>query len=76
MSADAAPLSGPDLRAGILQSSLAEGAMLQGHAGDEPVLLVRRGDDVFAVAAFCTHYGAPLADGLLVGETKIGRAHV
>jgi NADPH-dependent 2,4-dienoyl-CoA reductase/sulfur reductase-like enzyme/nitrite reductase/ring-hydroxylating ferredoxin subunit len=69
MSADAAPLSGPDLRAGILQSSLAEGAMLQGHAGDEPVLLVRRGDDVFAVAAFCTHYGAPLADGLLVGET-------
>jgi NADPH-dependent 2,4-dienoyl-CoA reductase/sulfur reductase-like enzyme/nitrite reductase/ring-hydroxylating ferredoxin subunit len=43
--------------------------MVQGHTGDEAVLLVRRGEDVFAVAAHCTHYGAPLADGLLVGET-------
>jgi NADPH-dependent 2,4-dienoyl-CoA reductase/sulfur reductase-like enzyme/nitrite reductase/ring-hydroxylating ferredoxin subunit len=69
MSADTAPPSGPDLRAGVPLASLADGAMLQGHAGDEPVLLVRRGDEVFAIAAFCTHYGAPLVDGLLVGET-------
>jgi NADPH-dependent 2,4-dienoyl-CoA reductase/sulfur reductase-like enzyme/nitrite reductase/ring-hydroxylating ferredoxin subunit len=69
MSADAVPPSGPDLRAGIQLSSLADGAMIQGHAGDEAVLVVRRGDEVFAIAAFCTHYGAPLADGLVVGET-------
>jgi NADPH-dependent 2,4-dienoyl-CoA reductase/sulfur reductase-like enzyme/nitrite reductase/ring-hydroxylating ferredoxin subunit len=61
--------SGPDLRSGIPLSSLADGAMVQGHVGDEPVLLVRRGDEVFALAAHCTHYGAPLADGLLDGET-------
>lgn len=69
MSGGSSAPSGPDLRAGVPLSSLADGAMIQGHAGDEPVLLVRRGDEVFALAAHCTHYGAPLADGLLVGET-------
>jgi NADPH-dependent 2,4-dienoyl-CoA reductase/sulfur reductase-like enzyme/nitrite reductase/ring-hydroxylating ferredoxin subunit len=69
MSAADTPLSGPDLRAGVPLADLADGAMLQGHAGGEAVLLVRRGDDVFAISPACTHYGGPLADGLLVGET-------
>lgn len=47
----------------------ADGAMLLGHAHGEPVLLARRGDALFAIGAVCTHYGAPLADGLLVDET-------
>jgi apoptosis-inducing factor 3 len=42
---------------------------LVGHAHGEPVLLARVGDQVFAVAANCTHYGGPLADGLVVGDT-------
>ena len=35
--------TGPDFRAGIPASSLADGAMVQGYVGDEAVLLVRNG---------------------------------
>jgi NADPH-dependent 2,4-dienoyl-CoA reductase/sulfur reductase-like enzyme/nitrite reductase/ring-hydroxylating ferredoxin subunit len=62
-------LSGPDLAKGIAVSELVDGSMLLGHAGSEAVLLVRRGDEFFAIGGTCTHYGAPLADGLLVGDT-------
>ena len=61
--------SGPDLAQGVPLSSLADGAMLAGHAHGEAVLLARRGDEVFAIGAHCTHYGGPLADGLMVGDT-------
>jgi len=60
---------GPDFGAGIELSALADGKMLRGHVQGEPVLLVRRGSEVFAIGATCTHYGAPLAEGLLVDDT-------
>jgi NADPH-dependent 2,4-dienoyl-CoA reductase/sulfur reductase-like enzyme/nitrite reductase/ring-hydroxylating ferredoxin subunit len=60
---------GPDLAAGIDAASLADGGMLRGHVGDEAVLLARRGDEYFAVAATCTHYSGPLAEGLMVDDT-------
>jgi NADPH-dependent 2,4-dienoyl-CoA reductase/sulfur reductase-like enzyme/nitrite reductase/ring-hydroxylating ferredoxin subunit len=66
---DAPELVGPDLAAGIPVSDLAEGRPLAGHAGGEAVLLVRRGEAVFAVGATCSHYGGPLAEGLVVGDT-------
>jgi apoptosis-inducing factor 3 len=69
MAQDQAKPSGPDLVRGVLQSALAEGGMLVGHVGDEDVLLVRRGAEVFAVGPRCTHYQGPLAEGLLVGDT-------
>src|SRR4029078_1353540 len=61
--------SGPDLTAGMPANSLAEGVPLLGHVQTEPVILVRRGAEVFAIGATCAHYGGPLADGLVVGDT-------
>jgi NADPH-dependent 2,4-dienoyl-CoA reductase/sulfur reductase-like enzyme/nitrite reductase/ring-hydroxylating ferredoxin subunit len=69
MSAKNTKLDGPDLTKGIALARIADGGMLLGHAHGEPVLLARRGDELFAIGAICTHYGAPLADGLLVGDT-------
>jgi NADPH-dependent 2,4-dienoyl-CoA reductase/sulfur reductase-like enzyme/nitrite reductase/ring-hydroxylating ferredoxin subunit len=60
---------GADFTKGIPSSDLADGAMLVGHVGDEAVLLTRVSGVPCAVGALCTHYHAPLADGLLVGET-------
>ena len=69
MSDAAKTLSGPDLAQGVELSRISDGAMLLGHAHGEPVLLARRGDEIFAIGALCTHYGAPLGDGLLVDDT-------
>src|SRR5213593_4493784 len=60
---------GPDLAQGVAIESLADGQMLAGHVGDDDVLLARRGDEFFAIGATCSHYGGPLAEGLIVGET-------
>ena len=61
--------TGPDLVQGIPLADLADGGMLVGHCNGEQVLLVRRGAEVLAVGAECSHYNGPLVDGLLVGDT-------
>src|ERR1039458_10594915 len=43
--------------------------MILGQVEGEDVILARRGEELFAVGASCTHYHGPLADGLVVGET-------
>ncbi|HZP75608.1 MAG TPA: FAD-dependent oxidoreductase [Pseudolabrys sp.] len=60
--------SGPDLTKGISINDLADGHMLAGHVGDEAVLLARRGNEIFAVGATCSHYGGPLAEGVMEGD--------
>jgi NADPH-dependent 2,4-dienoyl-CoA reductase/sulfur reductase-like enzyme/nitrite reductase/ring-hydroxylating ferredoxin subunit len=61
-------LTGPDLSVGVSPGDLPDGGILVGHAAGEAVLLARRGVEVFAVGASCTHYGGPLAEGAVVGE--------
>jgi NADPH-dependent 2,4-dienoyl-CoA reductase/sulfur reductase-like enzyme/nitrite reductase/ring-hydroxylating ferredoxin subunit len=69
MSDQETKLSGPDLTQGVELSTIPDGTVLLGHAQGEPVLLARRGDEVFAIGAICTHNAAPLEQGLLDGET-------
>jgi NADPH-dependent 2,4-dienoyl-CoA reductase/sulfur reductase-like enzyme/nitrite reductase/ring-hydroxylating ferredoxin subunit len=58
--------AGPDLSKGV--ASDFSGNMLLGHVGDEEVLLVRSGSEIFAIDAHCSHYHGPLADGVVDGE--------
>jgi NADPH-dependent 2,4-dienoyl-CoA reductase/sulfur reductase-like enzyme/nitrite reductase/ring-hydroxylating ferredoxin subunit len=60
------PPTGPELTQGVPFGDIPDGGILVGQAAGEPVLLVRRGQDVWAVAAACGHWGAPLADGIVV----------
>jgi apoptosis-inducing factor 3 len=60
---------GPDLAEGISIANMPDGHMLLGHVDKDPVLLARRGDEIFAIDATCSHYGGPLAQGLVVGDT-------
>jgi NADPH-dependent 2,4-dienoyl-CoA reductase/sulfur reductase-like enzyme/nitrite reductase/ring-hydroxylating ferredoxin subunit len=63
-----APPAGPDLSQGVALSDFS-GATLLGHVGDEDVVLVRSGSEIFAIGAHCSHYHGPLAEGLVDGES-------
>src|ERR1051325_9682229 len=69
MAEDSAQVTGPDLEKGIRIDDLPDGAMIQGHALGEAVLVARRGTEFFAIGATCTHYGGPLAKSLMVENT-------
>src|SRR5215470_14640437 len=69
MAAEQSSPTGPDLEAGISIDDLADGQKVLGHVGQEAVLLARRGTEIFAIGATCTHYGGPLAEGLLIDDT-------
>ena len=70
MADDKTKPTAPDLSHGISLDDLPDGLMLIGHLEGEEVLLVRVGEEVFAVSPHCTHYHGPLAEGLVV-ETAI-----
>ncbi len=58
----------PDLAAGVELGAVPASGLLAGKVGEEDVLLVRGTTRVFAVGAKCTHLGAPLAKGMVVGD--------
>jgi nitrite reductase/ring-hydroxylating ferredoxin subunit len=45
-----------------------DGGMKRVDPGGYPVLLVRRGGEVHAIAGLCAHQGAPLDEGTLEGD--------
>jgi len=61
--------TGPDLTLGVALDGVDDGKMLRGHVGEEAVLIARHGAEFFAIGATCTHYGGPLAEGVMVGDT-------
>ena len=67
--AETAETNKPDFRNGFPIRDLGDGSMISGQADGEELVLARRGDEFFAIAAHCTHYGGPLAEGLIVGDT-------
>lgn len=62
-------LTGPDLGAGIDDPRLAENDKLLGHANGDAVLLARVDGEYVAIGATCTHYGGPLAEGVIHAGT-------
>ena len=68
MAEDQAPPTGPNLAQGVTLSDFS-GETLLGHVGDQDVLLVRSGPEIFAIDAHCSHYHGPLAEGLVVGDS-------
>ncbi len=61
---------GPDLvNDGVAASEVKEGAPLTGQANGEAVVLVRCKDKLHAIGATCSHYGGPLAEGIVEDGT-------
>src|SRR6266566_834036 len=69
MAAASGDLEGPDFENGCEIDKVADGEMLLGHAFGEAILVARRGTELVAIGATCTHYGGPLAKGLMVDCT-------
>ena len=69
MSSNDTPDAGPDLTLGVTLADFGSRKLLRGHVGDQAVLLARVGDELLATGASCTHYGGPLDQGALEGDT-------
>jgi len=48
-------LEGPDFEKGYEAENVRDGEMVLGHAFGEPVLVARRGDELFAIGATSHH---------------------
>jgi len=63
------PPKGPDLAQWTEISRLEGSTPFAGQVAGEAVVACRVGNDVAVVGGSCTHYGGPLGEGLVVGET-------
>src|SRR5215216_2179310 len=69
MAETSSELEGPDFQAGCEIDTVPDGGMLAGHAFGEAILVAKKGPELFAIGATCTHYGGPLAKGVIVDCT-------
>ncbi len=61
-------MAGSDWQKLIRESELQDGIPVPCDLGKKKVLVVKRGEQIHACSGKCTHYGGPLAKGLLVGD--------
>ena len=57
-----------DFEAVLAETELPEGKLKRAEHNGVPILLVRRGKRIFALAETCSHLGGPLAEGKLSGN--------
>ena len=57
------------------ETSLMDGKLTRVMYQSTPILLVRRGDRLFAMAETCSHFSAPLSEGKLEGDTVVCPYH-
>jgi NADPH-dependent 2,4-dienoyl-CoA reductase/sulfur reductase-like enzyme/nitrite reductase/ring-hydroxylating ferredoxin subunit len=68
MAQEQAPPDTPDLTQGVALEDFVDGK-LAGHVGDQQVVVVQCGSELFAIDALCSHYHGPLVEGLVVDRT-------
>jgi nitrite reductase/ring-hydroxylating ferredoxin subunit len=59
------------LQRAVCESDLAEAKPTRAEHDGVPILLVRRGDRIFALAETCSHFNGPLSEGKLVGDSIV-----
>jgi len=64
-----------DFVAVLPESELAESKPTRAVHNGVPILLVRRGDRLFAMAETCSHFSGPLAEGKLDGDSIVCPYH-
>ncbi len=66
----------PETFAAVLpEAELAEDRLTRAMYRGTPILLVRRGDRLFAMAETCSHFSGPLSEGKLEGDTVVCPKH-
>ena len=66
----------PDQFAGVLpETSLEDGTLTRAMYKGTPILLVRRGERIFAMAETCSHFSGPLSEGKLEGDSVVCPYH-
>lgn len=66
----------PEQFAAVLpETSLVDGKLTRAMYRGTPILLVRRGQRLFAMAETCSHFSGPLSEGKLEGDTVVCPYH-